>query len=167
MLKEIFDRRSVRHYTSQPVERETLVELLRAAMNAPTAKNTQEWRFIVITDRPTLDHIAEIHPFAKMMLQAQAAILVTVDVPSAYTEGHAYLDGGAAIENILLEAVHQGLGTCWCGLAPLEERVTSFRDCFHLPEGQVPIGVISIGYPERVRPRVDQYDEQKVIWWEG
>lgn len=167
MLKEIFDRKSVRHYTQEPVKREQLTELLRAAMNAPTAKNAQEWRFIVVTDRATLDHIAEIHPYAKMMLQAQAAIIVSAVMEEAFTEGHAYLDCGAAIENLMLEAVHQGLGTCWCGLAPIEDRVDSFCAAFGIPQGQLPMGVIAVGHPEQIKAREDQYDEEKVIWWKA
>ena len=167
MLPEIFQRRSVRHYTQETVKREELTELLRAAMNAPTAKNCREWRFIVVTDRTSLDHISEIHPYAKMMLQAQAAIIVSADLDEAFTEGHAYLDCGAAIENLLLEAVHQGLSACWCGLAPAEDRIDSFRKAFELPANQLPMGVIAIGHPEHVNPREDQYDENKVIWWKG
>lgn len=167
MLQEIFNRRSVRHYTGAPVTREQLTEILRAAMNAPTAKNCQEWRFIVITDRATLDHISEIHPFAKMILQAQAAVLVSSDMDKAFTDGHGYLDCGAAIENMLLEAVHQGLSTCWCGIAPMEERITNFQKAFRLPGNLIPMGIIAVGHAQYEKTRVDQYDPQKITWWEG
>lgn len=167
MLQEIFDRRSVRSYTEEPVTREQLTEMLRAAMNAPTAKNCQEWRFHVITDRATLDRISEIHPSAKMMLKAQAAVLVSCDRNIAATEGYGYLDCGAAIENMLLEAVHQGLSTCWCGLAPMEDRISSFRVEFRLPETLLPMGIVAVGHAQAPKPRKDQYDPQKVTWWEG
>ena len=51
MLKELFERRSIRRYTDRPIPEDVLTELLRAAMNAPSARNTQSWRFLVITDR--------------------------------------------------------------------------------------------------------------------
>lgn len=167
MLQEIFNRRSVRHYTGEPVTREQLTEMLHAAMNAPTAKNCQEWRFVVITDRATLDHISEIHPFAKMMLQAQAAILVSCDMDMAFTDGHGYLDCGAAIENMLLEAVHQELSTCWCGIAPMEDRIFNFRKEFRLPANLIPMGIVAVGHAQYAKAREDQYDPEKIIWWEG
>ena len=167
MLQEIFDRRSVRHYTEEPVTRDQLTEMLRAAMNAPSAKNCQEWRFVVITDRATLGRISEIHPFAKMMLQAQAAILVSCDMDLAFTDGHGYLDCGAAIENLLLEAVHQGLSTCWCGIAPMVDRISNFRMEFELPGNLVPMGIVAVGHAKQSRDRKDQYDPEKVVWWKN
>lgn len=164
MLKEIFDRRSVRSYTDEPVTREQLTELLRAAMNAPTAVNKQEWRFVVLTDREKIDRVTQLQPYCKMMLQAQAAIIVSADLTQAHKEGFAYLDCGAAIENLLLEAVHQGLGACWCGLAPMEDVAKAVQEAYGIPEHQLPMGVIAIGHPTAVPPRVDQYDESKVTW---
>lgn len=164
MLKEIFDRRSVRSFTDEPVTREQLTELLRAAMNAPTAVNKQEWRFVVLTDREKIDQIPHLQPYTKMMLQAQAAIIVSADLKEAHAEGYGYLDCGAAIENLLLEAVHQGLGACWCGLAPSEGPAKAVQAAYGIPEHQLPMGVIAIGHPASVTPRVDQYDENKVTW---
>lgn len=51
MLKELWERQSIRKYLNKPVEPEKIEELLRAAMNAPTARNSQSWRFLVVTDR--------------------------------------------------------------------------------------------------------------------
>ena len=164
MLKEIFDRRSVRQFTQEAVTREQLTELLRAAMNAPTAVNKQEWRFTVLTTREQMDQICQYQPYTKMMLQAQAAIIVSAELDAAQAEGFAYLDCGAAIENLLLEAVHQGLGTCWCGLAPMEEPAKAIQNAYNIPECHLPMGVIAIGHPASVTPRVDQYDEGKVTW---
>ena len=57
MLKELYERQSIRKYLDKPVEEEKIMELLRAAMNAPTARNTQSWRFMVIENREALDHM--------------------------------------------------------------------------------------------------------------
>jgi len=168
MLKEIFDRRSVRSYTDEPVTKEQITELLRAAMNAPSAVNRQEWRFVVLTRRADIDKVQELIPFNKMMLEAPVAIIVSADQKAAVTEGHSYLDCGAAIENLLLEAVHQGLGACWCGLAPVEKNVVDFRATYGIPADQIPMGVIAVGHPAKpVEPRVDQYKEEYVTWLEG
>ena len=75
MLKEIFDRRSVRSFTDEPVSKEQVTELLRAAMNAPSARNRQEWRFVILTGRTNVDKVQELLPFNKMMLEAPVAII--------------------------------------------------------------------------------------------
>ena len=165
MLKEIFDRRSVRSYTDEPVSREQITELLHAAMNAPSARNAQPWRFVVITARAKIDKVQELLPFNKMMLEAPLAIIVSADQEAAATEGHSYLDCGAASENLLLEVVNQGLGACWCGLAPIEKNILDFRANFGIPDSQIPMGVIAIGHTNKApTPRVDQYKAEYVTW---
>lgn len=167
MLKELFDRRSIRRYTDRPIPDDVLTELLRAAMNAPSARNTQSWRFLVITDRKTLDDIPSLQPYTGMMRQAQAAILVMGNRTAEASEGYLYVNCAAAIENLLIEAVHQGLGACWCAVAPKLERIEGFSRYFHLGDDLLPVGIVSLGWPAEVRPRVDQYDPDKVIFWKG
>ena len=87
MLKELFDRRSIRRYEDRPVEPEKLTELLRAAMNAPTARNTQGWRFLVLQDRSTLREMTTLSPYTGMMASAGAAILVLADREANPLEG--------------------------------------------------------------------------------
>ena len=167
MLKELFDRRSIRRYEDRPVEPEKLTELLRAAMNAPTARNTQGWRFLVLQDRSTLREMTTLSPYTGMMASAGAAILVLADREANPLEGYLLQDCAAAIENILSEAVHQGLGACWCGIAPRTERIDAFRDYFHLPNRMLPVGIVALGYPAESRPREDQFDPEKVRYWTG
>ena len=59
MLKEIEQRQSIRKYLNKPVEPEKILELLKAAMNAPTARNTQEWKFKVITNSQALNDMTK------------------------------------------------------------------------------------------------------------
>ncbi len=53
-MEALLTRRSIRHYTAQPVPDEVVHQLLEAAMSAPSASNEQAWQFIVITDRQVL-----------------------------------------------------------------------------------------------------------------
>ena len=62
VFENIFNRKSVRSYTSEPVSDEHIEAMLKAAMAAPTAVNYQPWRFVVVTDRAQLDAMAEILP---------------------------------------------------------------------------------------------------------
>ena len=165
MLEEIETRQSIRRYKDQKVEREKIETLLKAAMQAPTARNKQEWRFLVIEDRESLDNIVSFSPYTQMMKQAQVAIIVSGDKTITKDESYIYVDCAAAIENILLEGVHLGLGTCWCAIGPNGDRILAFKEYFKLPEEYLPVAVIAIGYPDEIRPLVSRYDESKVTYW--
>ena len=119
MLKELYERQSIRKYLDKPVEEEKIMELLRAAMNAPTARNTQSWRFMVIENREALDHMQTLSPYTGMMKTAPCAIMVLGDKRDIEPEEYLYVNAAAAIENMLIEAVHQGLGTCFTSRSPL------------------------------------------------
>ena len=75
-MQEIINRRSIRSYRADAVTEEQLEQILRAAMAAPSAGNQQPWEFIVVTDQDLLVKITEVHPYAKMLLEAPAAIVV-------------------------------------------------------------------------------------------
>lgn len=162
MLKEIYHRQSIRKYKAKPVEQEKVEELLKAAMQAPTARNNQTWRFLVITNRQLLDEMTELQPYTGMMKTAPCAVLVMGDKEACADEGYLYLDGAAAIENMLIEAVHQGLGTCWCGIWPKKERVEGFRKKFSLPSKSIPIGIVAVGYADEEKPVQDRFDVAKI-----
>lgn len=165
MLEEIRVRQSIRRYTNQPIEEEKIKALLKAAMRAPTAQNRQEWRFLVVQDRESLDNIALFSPYTGMMKQAQAAIIVLGDREVTPIDAYIYVDCAAAIQNILLEGVHLGLGTCWCAIGPNEERIEAFRNYFNFLNTYLPVAVIAIGYPDETKPLIDRYDENKIIYW--
>ena len=75
-LKTIFERKSVREFTSRKVSKDTLDILIRAAMAAPSAGNRQPWSYIIVTERQTLNKLAGGLPYAKMLSDAAAAIIV-------------------------------------------------------------------------------------------
>ena len=103
-MKEIFERRSIRKYTNQPISDDDVKKLLRAAMAAPSSGNQQLWEFVVIRDREILDNITRIHPCSKMLKEAQLAITVCADLGREINIGYWPQDCAAATENILLEA---------------------------------------------------------------
>ncbi len=159
LIQTIFSRRSIRKYTSEPVSEEAIQTLLEAAMAAPSANNSQPWRFVVVTERKTLDALAEAHPYGKMLFQATLAVAVCGDpAASAYWEQ----DCSAATENLLLAATALGLGAVWLGVHPREDRVSAVRRVLNIPDHIVPLCLLSIGHPaEHKEPRT-QYDEAKV-----
>lgn len=161
-MDAVFKRRSIRKYTDQPVKGEVVEHLLKAAMAAPSANNQQPWEFIVIDDRKLLDKIPDIHPYAKMALQAQVAIVVCGDLNREKSKGHWSQDCAAATENILVEVAALGLGAVWCGIYPREERQEEFRKLFAIPESVIPFAVIPIGHPAEHKDPSERYDPIRV-----
>ena len=167
MIKAIETRRSIRKYhKDKPVTNEQLKQLLTAAMLAPSARNTRPWEFIAVTNRDVLDKIAKIHPYAQMCKTAAAAIIVVAIPQEGDPEGYFTQDCGAATQNILLEAADIGLGTCWCGIYPREERVKPFAELFDISEPKIPFCVIAVGYPDEAPASRGFYDEAKVSFVE-
>jgi len=160
-MEAILTRRSIRRYTSKRVPKELTIELLRAAMSAPSASNEQPWHFVVIDDRKILDEIPRFHPYSDMLPEAPMAILVCVElIPER--EGFVVQDGSAATQNLLLAAHAKGLGAVWLGIYPLEERIEGMRKLTHLPNHIAPLALIALGYPDEIIPGEDRYQPQRV-----
>lgn len=155
LIQTIFARRSIRRYTDEPVSEDDIKTLLEAAMAAPSANNSQPWRFVVVTGREILDALAEAHPYGKMLFQATLGIAVCGDpAVSAYWEQ----DCSAATENLLLAATALGLGAVWLGVHPREDRVAAVRRVLGIPENIVPLNLLSIGHPAETKEPRTQYN---------
>ncbi len=155
-LKSIYERASVRSYTSKAVGREKLVELVKAGMAAPSAMNKQPWEFIIIEDRATLDKIGEIKP---PVGKAPPAIVV---LGNTKLSGSWMLDCSAVTQNILLAATSMGLGTVWTGAYGNARFESMLQQTLSLPEGVMPLSVIAVGYADgKVTPK-DKYVAGKV-----
>lgn len=163
MLKEIENRQSIRKYLNKAVEEEKITELLKAAMNAPTARNTQEWKFKVITNQAILNDLPTLSPYTTMMKKAPCAILVMADLTKAINIEYGLINC-AAIENMLIEAVHLGLGTCWCGIAPVRERIENFTNYFNLDENEYPVGVVAVGYGNETKPIINRFNPDNISY---
>lgn len=162
-MKEIYSRRSVRRYENKPVGDYQIRELLRAAMFAPSAGNEQPWHFVVIKDRKKLDEITTFHPYSQMLKEAPLAIIVCADTSIVKYEGAFWIqDISASIQNILLQAEAMGLGTCWCGVYPVEKLVKEVSKLVNLPEHIKPVGIIAVGYPGEKREVSDRFKPDRV-----
>ena len=158
-------RRSIRKYDrNKPVDHDTLLRLVRAAMLAPSARNLQPWQFIVITRREILDTIPEIHPYAAMMKEATAAILVCGDKAKDPNDFYLVQNGAAATQNILLEAWSNGLGSVWLGVYGREERMNAVSERFALPDHLIPISLIALGYPMEEKPLPERFRPELIHW---
>lgn len=161
-MKEIFERRSIRKYTSSPVSNSDIENLLRAAMAAPSAGNQQPWEFILIKDKNMLTDITKVHPYSQMLKEAALAIVICADLDKEKHDGCWVQDCSAATENILIEAQHLGLGSVWIGVYPKEDLVKGLKELLNLPVRIVPLSIVSLGYPAENKEPSNRYDKLRI-----
>lgn len=160
-LDVIMSRRSIRKYKKDKVPESHVIKILEAAMNAPSRKNERPWHFVLIDNRKILDKIPSFHPNSKMLYEAPMAILVAGDLDIT-KDIFITIDCSAATENILLAAHSLGLGACWLGVYPDEERVKGMKEILNLPENIFPVSLISIGYPDEGKPQLKRFEENRI-----
>ncbi|GBU07642.1 NAD(P)H nitroreductase [Bacteroidales bacterium] len=159
VVENIHERKSVRKYTSQKVEEEKIQTLLRAAMAAPTGKDIRPWEFVVVDDKDILNQLGNKLPFAKMLKEAQLAIVVCGDSSKSF---YWYLDCATAAQNILLTAQALHLGAVWTAAYPYNDRMEVVTEALQLPTNILPLCVIPIGYPLGKTMAKDKFDSQRI-----
>jgi nitroreductase len=165
ILDAIFQRRSIRSFLEKPVENETIISLLKAAMAAPTAANCQPWEFIVIDDSEALKNIRAQMIFARY--NAPLAIVVCGNMKLAFKGPEQVVwvqDCSAAIENMLLAATGMGLGAVWIGVYPTESKITAVKKLCNIPEYVTPLALVYFGYPAEEKAPRTRYNEKRVYW---
>ncbi|ADL53809.1 nitroreductase family protein [Clostridium cellulovorans] len=161
-MENILQRRSIRKYTDKSVSNEEVDNLLRAAMAAPSAGNEQPWEFIVLRDKSVMEEITKIHPYAKMLLSTDVAIVVCGDISKERFKGNWVLDCSAATQNILLAAQATGLGAVWLGVYPDNERSEAVKNILNLPSNVIPLSIIPVGYPDEEKDVQDRFDKTRI-----
>ena len=148
-LEAIDIRRSVRSYRADPVPEEKITEVVGAAIKAPSAGNVQPFKIVVVMEASGRESLARAAWGQNFVAQAPVAIVFLVDLEEASTrygargqELYSLLDVGAAIENLMLAAQANGLGTCWVGAFKEEEAARAIN----APPGLRPVSIVSLGY---------------------
>jgi len=162
MVKEIFERQSIRKYSKLQISDDEIEKLLRAAMAAPSAGNQQPWEFILIRDKNILAYITKVHPYSQMLKEAQLAIVVCADLDKEKNPGYWVQDCSAATENIIIEAQHLGIGSVWLGVYPRDDRVKGIKELLNLPVRVIPLSIVSLGYPAETKEPSNRYDELRI-----
>jgi nitroreductase len=163
-LKLAQARQSVRSYIDKKVEREKIERCLEAARLAPSACNSQPWRFIVV-DEPELREKVAKETFGKLIsfnhFTMQAPVLVVMitekSKPIARIGGaikdktYNLIDIGIAAEHFCLQAVEEGLGTCMLGWFDKKK----LYDYLNIPKSKQIDLIITLGYSqkEEIRPK--------------
>ena len=162
MENVIFTRRSIRRFEDKQVEAEKLDRILKAGMQAPSAHNLQPWEFLVVTEQEKREALSKMSPWAGMVAKAPVAIIVVGYQQNSDMLKYLPQDLGACTQNILLQIAEEGLGGCWMGFYPDEERVNNVRKYFNMPEDRIPFSVIALGYSQDKNHFVDRSDMTRV-----
>ncbi len=146
LLQAIQQRRSVRAYQPQPVEHEKLLRVLEAARLAPSARNMQDWKFIVVQDETTRERLLPAVNNQAFVPSAPVIIVGCATQPDYVMrcgQPSGPIDVAIALEHMALQAVEEGLGTCWIG-SFYPDQVKAILD---IPDDVVVVELLTLGYP--------------------
>lgn len=165
MIEAIRKRRSVRNFLKKDVEDEKLREVLKAAMFSPNSWGTRPWEFIVVRSPETKKALSKCKPHAGFVEKAPVVIVVCYDVKNGKRFKE---DSAIAAEHIHLEAVNQGLASCFVQVADAGEPQGSaephVKKLLGVPEDIRVMCMMPIGYASRElkEHRDSEYDSKKV-----
>ena len=166
ILNNIFNRKSVRNFTDEKVDRNDLETIVKAGMSAPSGVNLQPWEFIVFDDEDTLDFMVNLHEYSKMFKTATAGIVVCANMDRSIEKyGQLWVqDCSACTQNMLLAIEALNLGGVWLGIYPIKKRCQKLTDYYDLPDNIIPFAVIAIGHPAGGEKSQNKWDEDKLHW---
>lgn len=144
-------RKSVRGWKDRPVEEEKLQRVLESTRLAPSAKNRQEWRFLVVTDPEKRSALIEAAHGQSFVGEAPVVIVACAETDHRVMHcGHtAFLvDVSIAIDHLTLAATEEGLGTCWIGFFDSQK----VRQILSIPSEIEVVQLIPLGYPKDPAP---------------
>jgi len=166
-MESIEKRRSIRKYKNTSIENDLIYKLIRSASLAPSGSNTQPWHYIIVDNPDLKEKIAKISHNQNWMLSAPIFIICVADIKSRIkNEENLFLDEKSelfelkqiirdtaiSIQQLVLEAVDNGLGTCWVAWFQQDE----LRPILGIPDDKFIVGIITLGYADespKQRPR--------------
>lgn len=161
ILDIIKNRRSIRKFQKKEISEETIDKLIEALIWAPSAGNLQSRKFYFVFNEKIKEKLAEAAFGQDFIIQAPLVIVGCADEKISFLYGergkniYAICDVAASVQNVLLLAHNEGIGSCWIG-AFNEKKVS---EILNLPKNLKPIVILPIGYPDEnplIPPRVSK-----------
>jgi nitroreductase len=175
VMQAIKERRSVRHYKSDPVKPEDLQAILEAARQAPSWANTQCWKFIVVRDPATKAKLAGAlnpgNPATAAITEAPIVIAACAEIgKSGFKRGEVMtdkgdwfmFDAGIAMQNMALAAYSLGLGTVHVALVDAKKAA----EVLGLPPGIVFVEMMPLGHPNEQPRVIPRKDLSEIVFYE-
>ena len=162
----ILSRRSIRQFKPEPVSRSILEKLINAARLAPSGANLQPLEFVVVDEEevrkrlfPCLRWAAYIAPEGNPQPGHEPVAYVVVLVNLKLRKKGYERDVGAAVENMILTAWEERVGSCWIANADIEK----IKDMLNVPEDYKVDSVLALGYPAE-EPITEELKESVKYW---
>lgn len=151
ILDLIKRRVSIRKYKADEVPEELLMKVLEAGRLAPSARNDQNWNFILLRDPKKKDELYEACGCQESVKTAPAAIIVWTKDNSPMLCGmpRGTVDSSIALSFMMLQAEELGLGMCWLGHFYADK----VKEICGIPEGGIPVAVTPVGWPDEQPPK--------------
>lgn len=153
VIEAIKNRRSIRKFKKDKMSQEKIEKVLEAARLSPSAMNNQPWNFILVSDKKGLEAVNEA---CNQEWNSPHIIIPVMDPDSSWvrSDGESYwqIDMAIAVQNMVLTAWEEGLGTCWVGAFD-EEKI---KEAFGIPEKFRVMNILPIGYPDQDRGPVEK-----------
>ncbi len=161
-------RRSIRRFSDQPVDENSIRKILEAGIYAPSAGNLQPWKYYVVTNKAMLVKLSEAAYSQIAVTESAGCIVVCIDkiqASSRYGERgqglYAIQDTAAAMQNMLLVIHELGLGACWIG-AFTEAKVCKI---LNLSSQFRPVAILAFGHPTEVDAMPPRKPLESVVEW--
>jgi len=148
LMDLIEKRKSIRSYKPQDVEEEKLNYILQAFRKAPSAKNLQPWKLIIVKDKKKISDLSIACNNQTFLSEAPILIVACAKEDEAYGVMGGYMnsypiDIALALEHLILAATEKGLGTCWIGA--FKEKLV--KDLLDVPANVRVVAITPVGYP--------------------
>ena len=160
ILQLIKSRRSIRKFRKEPIPLKVIDGILEAGSWAPSGLNNQPWRFIVL-EKDEKDAIAQFTKYGQIIKAADKIILVFMDKDASYSYEKDLMAIGACIQNMLLYAHQEGIGSCWLGEI-LNQRKDLLKHLGILENLELE-AVIALGYPAEKGGKAERLTLKKLM----
>lgn len=131
---------AIRQYEDKAIPEESVQRILEAARLTASSRNTQQWDFIVVQNKETLQRLGELARTGPYIADAPLAIAVVVPERSI-----GYVDGARAVQDMMLVAWEDGIGSNWVGNVNTDE----IKSLLNVPQDHMVLTIVPFGYPVR------------------
>ena len=142
-IDQVLNRRSIRRFKNEPVSGEVMNSILEAGRRAPSATNQQPWHFVVARDHNGKE-ACSFGGFNRFATDAPFVVVGLYRKSEAIIEKLSLMDVTIALQNMVVAAWVQGVGSCWMGA--FDE--TKLRDTLNLPVDSRIVGAVAFGIPD-------------------
>lgn len=182
ILASLYQRKSVRVYTEEPVSTQDTQAILQAAMQAPTAGNMMLYSILQITDLNIKQQLSELCDHQQMIARAPLVLVFIADYHRWQTRFRAAVEGETrtlgmgdlllavsdtliAAQNAVVAAESLGLGSCYIG--DVTENFEQMKKLLHLPKETAPVALLCIGHPteqQKSRKKPDRFAKEMIVF---